>query len=506
MSCVTVPNDPMTLRWNLPAEPDLLNPILSTDAYASRIEGLLFDTLLERDPKTLQFRRKIAEHWEVSPDRLSFTFYMRRDVRWHDGTPLTAHDVAYSYERIQDPTVAAPHLRVYYKDVKEVKALDDYTVQFRFKEPYFLALEFCAGLPIVPKHLYEQAPSFNESLKNRAPVGSGPYRFLRWETGKKITLLRNEAYYGAKPDMQRIEFKIIPDSTVAFLSLKKGLLDLVGLTAIQWVKQTATETFTSQFVKHEYYTPGYRFIAWNLRDPLFADRRVRRAMTLLLDRKTLIDKLAFGLGTLTTGPFFVLGDDYNREIEPLPYDPRAAAALLKEAGWEDHDGDGWLDRAGQSFRFTFLITSSSKFAEQMATIFKENLSQLGIQMEIEKMEWAVFIERINDRRFQATTLGWSMGFETDPYQVWHSTQSEKGSNFVGFADPEVDRLIELARREFNVSKRQGYFHRIHAIIHEEQPYTFLFSDPALIARHKRFQNVTIYKGGIDILEWRLGAE
>lgn len=505
-ACTEHRSNPQTLRWHLSAEPDLLNPILTMDAYGSRIESFLYDSLLERDPKTLAFRPKLASRWEVSTDHLTFTFHLRRDVRWHDGTPLTAHDVVYSYERIQDPQIEAPQLRVYYKDVKSVTAHDDYTVQFVFKEPYFLALEFCSGLPVIPRHLHGKGAAFNESPYNRTPVGSGPYRFVRWDTGKKLVLTRNEEYYDKKPDIRTIEFIIIPDSSVALLALKKGLLDLMSLQAIQWVKQTESDKFKTHFNKLNYYTPGYRYLGWNMRDPLFSDKRVRQAMTRLVDRQTMINKLEFSLGKIVTGPFFALGPDYNTSIPPVPYDPEGARRLLQEAGWTDHDGDAILDKDGRKFEFTFLFPSAAKSTERMATILKENLAQMGITMRIEQMEWAVFLDHINKRDFQATGLAWSMGFENDPYQVWHSSQTQKGSNFVGFSNPEVDHLIETARREFDVPKRRALFHRIHQIIHEEQPYTFLYTSPSLIAVDNRFGNVNIYPGGLDMLEWIITAQ
>ncbi len=510
IGCVSeAPKDPETLVWHLGAEPDTLNPMTATDAYASRIDGFVYDTLIERDNQTLEWRPKMAESWEIAPDRRTFTFHLRDGIRWHDGKPLTVDDVVYSFERILDPKVDAPHLRVYYQDIEKVTKVDDRTVQFTYRRPYFMALEFCGTIPIIPKHLFDNGEDFNRHSQNRAPVGVGPYRFARWTTGDKIVLERNEDYWGKAigrmPAIRRIHFEIISEDTVALQILKKGGLDFAGLRPIQWVRQTDSEKFRKRFDKYQYFTPGYNFIGWNMRRPFFSDSRVRKAMTLLTNRGEILRKLNFGLGRVVTGPFFDASKDYNQEVAPLPYDPDRAKGLLEEAGWSDHDGDGIRDRNGIPFRFEFLIPSGRRFSERLASILKEDLQKVGIAMEIRKIEWAVFVKNLDDRTFDAVSLGWVFGFEQDPYQVWHSSQADKGSNFVGFKNDEADRIIQEGREEFDRDKRAALYRRLHAIVDEIQPYTFLFSNPSLVALHRRFENVKVYPAGVDPLEWRVNS-
>jgi len=489
------------LVYHLSAEPATLNPITSSDAYASRIDGFIYESLLKRDEQTLELVPVLAESWEISQDRLTYTFHLKKDVKWQDGRPFTAKDILFSYERIQDPAVDAAHLRNYYRDIQELEILDDYTVRFRYRIPYFRALEFCGGLPVVPAHLFSEDEDFNRHSIGRSPLGTGPYRFDHWDTAKEIVLVRNENYWGKKPRLERIVFKIISDSTVALQVLKRGQLDVMGLRPVQWVKQTRGKRFEANFQKLKYYLPSYSYIGWNLRSPLFKDARVRRAMTLLVDREAILHEILFGLGTVVTGNFYVNSPDYNAAVEPYPYDPSKAVELLGEAGWEDRDGDGILDREGKPFSFEFLISAGSKFAEQLSTILQENLKKVGIEMTIRRLEWAVFIQKIDERNFDACTLAWSLSWESDPYQVWHSSQGEKGSNFVGFANEEADRLIEEARREFDDEKRRKLFHRFHEILHEEQPYTFLFTTEALVAVDRRFRNVKVYPLGLAPEQW-----
>lgn len=495
------PQDGDWLLNHLSAEPATLNPITATDAYASNINDYIYESLLKRDEKTLELVPVLAESWEISDDHLIYLFRLKKNVKWQDGHPFTAKDILFSFERIRDPKVDSAHLRNYYQDIEKLEIIDDYTVRYHYRIPYFRALEFCGGIPIVPAHLFKPEDDFNQHPIGRQPVGTGPYKLLHWDTGKEIVLVRNEDYWSDKPNLNRIVFKIITDNTVALQVLKQGGLDLMGLRPIQWVKQTQSKRFEENFQKLKYYLPSYSYIGWNMRRPLFSDRKVRTAMTMLLDRETILQKVLFGLGTVVTGTFYINSPDYDQSIKPYPYDPAAALELLKAAGWEDHDGDHILDKDGAPFAFEFLISAGSKFGEQLATIFQENLKQVGIRMEIRKMEWAVFIQRIEERNFDACTMGWSLSWESDPFQLWHSSQAEKGSNFVGFKNEEADRIIEEARREFNPLRRKQLYHRFHKILHEEQPYTFLFTTEALVAVSRRFQNVHVYPMGLAPREW-----
>lgn len=500
--------DPKTLVWHLGAEPATLNPITATDAFAAAVNSFLYDSLIERDHETLEWKPKMASHWEISDDHRQITFHLREGIRWQDGRPLTVEDILYSFERIMDPRVDAPALRVYYKDIEKVEKLDERSVRFTYRRPYFMALNFCGEISILPKHLYANGQDFNSHPLNRSPVGMGPYRFVSWETGKKIVLVRNEDYWGRQidrmPDVRRIDFEFVADDTVALQLLKKGELDFAGLRPIQWIRQTQSDRFARRFEKYQFYTPSYSFIGWNSRKPFFSDRRVRKAMTLLMNREAILQKLNFGLGQQVTGPFYFLSIDYDSSIKPPPYDPSEAKKLLAEAGWRDHDGDHILDQKGVPFRFELLIASGRRFSERLATILKEDLKTVGIQMEIRKVEWALFTKMIDDRTYDAVALSWAFGLETDPYQVWHSSQVEKGSNFIGYSDPVSDRLIEQARVEFDREKRGAIYRALHRRIDERHPYTFLFATPHLVALHRRFENVKVYPGGMDPLEWRLG--
>jgi len=495
------PVDGDWLIYHLGAEPGTLNPIVATDAYEGVINGgNVYETLIERDNETLELKPLLAESWEISEDKLTYTFKIREGIKWHDGTPFTSADVVFSYKTIMNPKVDAPQLRSYYQEIRDVEAIDDYTVKFTYARPYFLALEFCGGMPIVPKHIFEKG-DFNTNPAGRSPVGTGPFKFVKWTTGREVVLEKNPDYWGEKPHINRIVFRIITDSSVALQVLKRQELDVASLSPIQWEKQTGSPDFEKHFDKFSYFTPNYSYIGWNSRRPYFADKRVRTALAHLVNRELILDKVMYGLGAIVTNPFYINSPEYDKSIEPIPYDPAAARNLLEEAGWLDHDGDGIRDKDGVKFSFEFLIPGGSETGEKIATILKEELDGMGIDMTIRKTEWAVFTTRLNERNFDAVTLAWSMGIESDPYQIWSSTQAESGSNFIGFKNAEADRLIETARKEFDRDKRIELYRRFSEIIHEEQPYTFLFCRKATVAVNKRFENVTVYPLGIEPTEW-----
>ena len=501
------PVDGDWLIYHMGAEPGTLNPLTARDVAENRVNSnKIYETLITRDNESLELVPLLAESWEISEDKLTYTFKLKENIKWHDGKPFTSEDVVYSYNSIMNPKVDAPQLRAYYQEIQKVEALDEYTVKFTYARPYFLALEFCGGMPIIPKHIFEEG-DINKNPAGRHPIGTGPYIFSKWETGREIVLEKNPEYWGEKPKIDKIVFKIINDPNVAFQVLRKGEIDFSGLTPIQWEKQSNTDQFKNSINKHSYFAPNYRFIGWNIDKPFFTDNRVRKAMTHLVDRKLILEKIQYNLGAIVTNPFYLKSKEYDHSIQPYSYDPERAKELLNEAGWIDTNSDGIRDKDGVKFEFEFLIPNGSDTSEKISTIIKEELDKVGIAMKIRRIEWAVFVQKLNERKFDAVTLGWSMGVETDPFQVWHSSQvSGGGSNFVGFKNEEVDKIIEEARQEFDRKKRIELYKKFIHIIHEEQPYTFLFCNKSTIALNNRFADINIYPLGPDVLEWYVPLE
>ena len=492
------------VRW-LPAEPPHLNVITNTDGYATIILEGIVELLTRRDFATFELKPVLAESWEVSDDHLTYTFRLRKDIKFSDGVPLTAHDVKFTYDKIKDPAVDAASLRNYYNDVVSCEVLDDYTVVFKCSQPYFLHIDVLA-LEVLPKHIYVDG-DFNKHPNNRIPIGSGPYVFERWDTGSQIVVARNENYWGEKPHLKKIIYKIITDDNAALQVLERQDLDMMNLTPEQWVTRANQPDFQAKFNLRSYYPPYYGYLVWNQRRPQFADKRVRKAMTLLLDRPLILETIFHGLGRQAQGIFFDESEN-NMNLKPLPFDPDQAKQLLDEAGWGDTNNDGIRDKDGVPFSFEMMIVSGNREYDQLATVYQEELKRAGIHMAIRPLEWATFSDRLHAHNFDAAPLQWSnlSVINSDPYQIWHSSQVDKGSNYGRFVNEEADKIIEAGRLEFDREKRIRMYHRLQEIIYDEQPYTLLFNHQALAAIDKRFRNVRIYKRGVVPSEWWVPLE
>ncbi len=478
-----------------------LLPPLATDSASGEIVGLVFNGLLKYD-EHLAVVGDVAESWTVSADGLTLTFVLRPGIRWHDGQPLTAEDVRFTYQAFVNPAVKTPYSSNY-ELVDAVDVLDARTVRIHYKEPFAPALEsWMTG--IIPKHLLEHEDLNTTSLL-RHPIGTGPYRFVRWKTGELITLAANPDYFEHRPYLDRYLYRIIPDQATLFLEVLTGGVDLTGLSPLQYARQTHTEFFERTYQRFRYPSFGFTYLGYNLQDPRFADVRVRQAINLAIDKHALLDGILFGLGTVATGPYPQESWAYDPTVVPQPPDLAAAKALLAQAGWQDHDGDGWLDRDGALFRFTLLTNQGNDVRRQVAELVQQQLKRLGIDVQVKVIEWSTFVhEFIDKRRFDAVLLGWNLSRDPDLYDLFHSSKTKEGEyNFVGYKNPEVDRLLEQGRRIFDQQQRQTIYRRIHRILAEEQPYTFLFVADALPVVHQRFRNVraTAIGIGYNLIDW-----
>lgn len=495
--------DSDVLVFSMGADPPTLNPILGKDTIAFMINQNVFDSLMGMDPDTFEPVPKLAVRLETSPDHLSYTYSLREDVKWHDGKPFGIDDVVYTFEQIRNPKVDSP-IRAYLKDLKAIEKISESKVRFTFTKAYFRAGIFLNGVKIIPKHIYDDGSNLGSNTANRAPIGTGPFKFVEWKNGRRIELTRFENYWGKRPAIKGIVYKIIPDSTVRFELLKKGAIDLANLSPLQWAKETEDKSFKEKFTKYRFYTPNAAFIAWNMRRPVFSDRRVRMAMTMLVDRQKILDKILFGEGLVIPTEFYPFGPDVDEAIKPYPYNPKEAEKLLDSAGWKDHDGDGIRDKDGVPFRFSLLLPSGDRINRSVAILMREDLSKAGIVMDEMALEWAAMLGKIRQRDFDTVALSWANPFTYDPYHVWHSSQSETGSNLSGFSNKEADHIMEEAQQEFDSAKRSELFKKLQAILHREEPDTFLFTLPTLIVLAKRFEDVVVHKSGVLIDEWKVG--
>jgi len=502
------------LIWRLDAEPATLNMIhTSSGMYTNYIvHGNIFEGLLDYDPDAFELRPFLAESYEVSDDGLEIYFRIRDNVHFSDGHPITADDVIFTYETIKNPRVDAASTANYYKDVERVVKISDLEVKFIMKKVYFKSLEFVClrDAGILPKHIYEfdDPEEFNKRVSN--PVGSGPYVFEKWDVGRELVLRRNENYWGRKPKLKKIVYKFITNDTAAVQSLRSGQIDYMRPLPEQFAQLSGDKEFTKDIRCLSYWHPGvgYFWMGWNQDRPFFKDRRVRLAMTHLVNRETICKYLLkVPEAKIPTGPFYIFGPQNDPNIKPWPYEPEKAKELLDEAGWVDTNGDGIRDKNGLPFRFRYMIGSGIPLHEQIAKLLKDEAAKVGIDVIPDPFEWSVFIQRVQDREFDAVNMAWGGGLAGDPYQVWHSSQiGNRGSNYVGFNNPKADAIIEEARQTLDPDKRNKLYHQLHRIIHEEQPYTFVYTRPEQRFLDKRFENMIIHKLGLDEHEWYVPKE
>jgi peptide/nickel transport system substrate-binding protein len=467
------------------------------------------------------FEPLMAESWKLSEDKLTYTIKLRKGILWHDFTDpvtgkewrdveVTAHDFKFYYDVVMNPQTNCAPLRGSLMDIQDIEVINDYEFKVVWKKKYFRSELITLGLGPLPRHLYHayEGPfdplKFNDDhQRNRIIVGCGPYRFVRWDKDARVVFTRWEKYFGNElgigPPVKNIVYEIIKMANTRFQALLGGNIDWMGLTPEQWITRTNVPQFQKGGTLDKYQTGGqsYSYIGYNLRKPLFQDRRVRQALTMLVNRERILKDIYYGLGRIAIGPFYHDSPYYDKGLEPWPFDPQKAKQLLAEAGWRDTDGDGVLDKDGVKFEFTMMEIANSPTQTRMFPIIKEDFAKAGIDMKIQTFEWSVYIQRLDQRNYEACSLAWSMPYDPDQYQVWHSdSDGSGGSNHIGFRNPEADRLIEAIRVEFDVKKRIELAHQFQRLLHEEQPYTFLFAADRLEAISGRYRNVRVFPLGI----------
>jgi peptide/nickel transport system substrate-binding protein len=473
---------------------------VTSDSASHTAANYVFNGLVRYD-KNLKLEGELAESWEVSPDGKRITFHLRKGVTWHDGKPFTSEDVLFTYRRMIDPNTPTAYAEDF-KQVKRAEAPDPYTFVVEYGKPFAPALASW-GMHVLPKHLLAEYPDISRSPLNKKPVGTGPFRFVEWKTGEKTVFETNPDYFEGRPYLSRVITRVIPDPATMFLELKAGGIDMMGVTPLQYTRQTETEEFRKSFHKYRYLSFGYTYLGFRLSHPLFSDKRVRQAIAHAIHKKEIIDGVLFGLGQEATGPYKPGTWVHNPDVKRYPFDPQKAKVLLAEAGWKARDGV--LEKGGRAFSFTVLTNAGNESRAKTAAIIQQNLAAVGIKMEIRTLEWAAFInEFVDKRKFDAVILGWSISQDPDQYDIWSSKKTgPKELNFVGFQDAEVDRLLEEGRRTFDPEGRKKAYFRIQEILAEEQPYVFLYYPDALPVVHQRIHGIEPAPAGIsyNFIKW-----
>ena len=507
------------------AQPAKLTPYISSDVYSTRVLDRVCESLSSFDPKTLRLVGALADGWQIDPDGLWIRAHINPRARFSDGTPVTSEDIRWTYmDFINNPLIEAERARSTQDNLKEVRVVDGLTVDFIFQEAFFTNILIALGNPILPKHYYAKFEPSQINQGTGMTMGSGPFRLSKlpsgpedlsnqWTPGEDVVLVRNEQYWAEKPALERLRFKSIKDDLGRLVAYRNGEGSMMLPTSPQYNKVLKEER---DFEKSNYALKwtnmrcGYSFIAWqcgprsgkNLTP--FADKRVRQAMTMLLDRERMIRDIWDGIGIVAKGPNNPESPASDPAVKPLPFDQDKAKLLLAEAGWKDRDGDGILENEkGDKFTFEYTYATGGEISERLARFVKDSYGKAGIIVTTRPVDWSRYQELLKLRDFDAITMGWGANApESDPRQIFHSESiKEGGDNFTQWVNKDCDALIEKGRRTMDEATRMEVWRQFEACVAEDQPYTFVRVYPWLRFVKRDFGNVNTYKSGLEPQEF-----
>lgn len=458
------------------SNPSRINPILSTDSASSQLTKWIFNALVTYD-KEGTIVSELAQSYSFKDDT-TLVFKLKEDVLWSDGAPFSADDVLFTYETIISPKIFTPYASGF-MHILHVKKLDAFTVEVKYKYPYFKALETWM-MEILPAHILKDEKDLMTSGFNQAPIGTGPYTLTQFAISKDSVLQANPNYFVHKPKMDKIVFHYLPDKSAEFLMLKSEKLDMGSLTPLQ-IERQIDDTFKEKYTIYEDIAHNYSYMGFNLDSAKFKNPKVREALSLAINRQELVDILYFGHGKVCTGPFLPGTGAFNDLVKPPVQDINRAKALLKEAGYDE----------AHPFEFE-LSTSASGSGSYSAQILQYQLQKAGIVMKLRVMEWQAFLNTVVlPRKFDAVLMGWSLGLKPDAYSIWHSESRKKGGfNFVGYHNETVDALIKQAEKTVDQIDFDAIYKEIFAHIVNDNPYLFLVIPNSITVVNKKISPVS----------------
>lgn len=497
-----------TVAIALNGDIDHLNPIVSRGTNASNIQGMMFLGLLRTDEnfrlQKSDYRPCLVKSWRFSEDFLEITLFLEENVKWSDGTPVTAKDVHFSYRMMIDPAVETA-ARSYLDMVKDCVVKGDFEITFQFKQVYANELEDVNVITPLPSHLFGNVSGEqfnNHPFKDNPTVVNGPFRLKKWDRQQMIELERNPEYSFDPPLLDRVVFRIIPDQTARLTNLKTGDVDIVMQIPPDQVNDFKYNHPDINIVN--YSGMSYDMIYWLNTHPLFTDKRVRRALTMAINRRQIVDALLFGFGSECTSPIHPAYEEfYNFRIAPIPYDVEGAKNLLAEAGWQDHDGDGIIDKDGQKFEFKMKTNLGNQRRIDAITMIQADLQRVGIAVAPEVVEFTVYLEQMNDRNYHAALGGMRMGTIFDPTSMWHSKSIIDSYNWFNYSNSRIDELIDTGRRALDRERARETWFELQDILYDDQPATFLYVLDNVDGVNKRINGLKTWPIGLfyNIDEW-----
>jgi peptide/nickel transport system substrate-binding protein len=496
----------------LPTDVDAFNPLITTTYYGQEIDNhALFTPLVQYDAQ-LQPVPWLAESWELLGDT-GVVFNLRQDMRWHDGRPVTAEDVKFTFDRAKDPEVASPILgSVFLKDVAAAEVVGPSSVRFTFARAHAQALEDFWWAP-VPRHVLEGVPAaeLRTAPFNRAPIGSGPFRLEEWRAGDRLVLVRNPdfpAALGGPPASERVVLRVIPEATTTLTELLTGGVH-VDVDVLPEQASAIEGSADARLVAYPGRTVYY--LGWNNARAPFDEPEVRRALASAVDREGIISGLLHGRArpaSSTTPPGHPL---YPVEATTPSVDAAAARSSLERNGWIDTNGDGVREKGGRPLAFS-LLTATDPLRQSVAQALQSQLRAVGAQVEIRALEFQTMLQQHRDRDFDAVLTSWTLdNFQMAgaPYALLHSSQADvpRSPNRSSVRDAVLDSLIERGAAPLSQEELKEVWRSVTLRLQETQPITFLFWLDALVGVRDELQGAEMDARGEfrTLARWRLGG-
>jgi peptide/nickel transport system substrate-binding protein len=483
------------LNYGEYGRPATLDPITSNEMISVRLTELIFNGLVGINEKQ-EIVPELAEKWDRSADSRTYTFFLRKDVMWHpkegeEPKPFTADDVIFTYKIMMHPKTITP-LKVRYEFINTVEKLDDYTVKFTLKRPILNALAKFS-FKVIPKH-GPKNPLYltREDPFVRNPIGTGPYLLKNITAEREIVLSANENYFKGRPHVDKFIAKPFADQNIMTQALMFNAIDMIVLVNPRDIPEIQGD---KRFILQPYNALSYSFFGYNVRNPLLADKRVRKAFTHALNRQEMLDSFFNGQGTIISGPFAPGSWAYNLDVQPLPFDPEKARALLQEAGFS-RGPDGFMQKDGKPLALSLKvpIEKESEAVKRVVLAFKNYLKNIGVDIKVEFKEWQAWKEDVFlEHDFDIIFAIWVFDDSADISSLFHSGEiGAWKNNFGGYSNPEVDGLINESKLTLDHEKRRTINRKLHTILAEENPYTFLWTLTNYAAYHKKVRRVAIH--------------
>ena len=468
-------------------EPSNLIAMIAGDSASSTIAGNIFNSLIKYDEK-LNHAPELAKKWVISPDQKTITFTLKDNLVWADGTPLTSEDVLFTWQLVTDPNTRTPYASDYLL-VKKASAPDKNTFEVTYEETYAPAIDTWASLHILPKHLLKDE-DINNTYFSRKPTGSSYYQLNKWVSGQQVSLKSNTNSSQGLPQIEQLISRIIPDTSSQFLELTADNIDLMSINPIQYQRVfPARKDMLEKINLYKELGNGYTYLGFNLKKAPFNDVNVRQAINYAIDKDEVIKGVLLGLGEPIASPYKPGTRWNNPNLQPYAYNPKKALDLLKKAGYEKNE-DGYFEKNGKVLAFE-ILTNQNKQREMTAVLVQRRLKEIGIEVTIRVLEWASFINQyIRTGDFNAVVLGWSLSLDPDQFNIWHSSQQGPGQfNFIGYENSQVDKLLELGRKELDANKREKIYHQFSEHLLNDSPIVYLYAGYGLSAVNKRVQGI-----------------